>query len=100
MLHTTGFRSEAALCIGNPPRALMAQGPNGEFEVGLSGIEKNCSKGKPITVVNTDSPWLVKIGWGMVLLGFLLQWLSIDPPPLDSEEIREVKKLRKLIAKA
>jgi hypothetical protein len=69
--------------------------PGGGTLVGL-----NCPSDadtKPTAIVNTDAPWLGKLGWFLIGVGFFLQIFSIEEPLLSSDEIRRLRKLKKLL---
>jgi hypothetical protein len=95
LVYTHGSYGEAAMCVGNPPRSMLAIGPNGEFLMGMRGFDRSCYQGKNFAVVNTDSPHLARFGWILVILGFILQVVSIERPILTEAAGRRVKKLRK-----
>jgi hypothetical protein len=98
LVYTHGRYGEAAMCVGDPPHSMLAIGPNGEFLMGMRGFDRSCSQGKNFAVVNTNSPHLVRLGWIFVILGFILQVVSIERPVLTEAEGRRLRKLRKLLA--
>ncbi|MGO9574433.1 MAG: hypothetical protein ACLPTQ_08905 [Terriglobales bacterium] len=60
----------------------------------------SCPKGtgfKPTAVVNSDSPILGYIGWVFLALGFVTQFFSIEKPMLSGEDLRILRKARKII---
>src|ERR1700681_4001191 len=69
----TAVNGNTAFCVGN--RAMFVMRPDGGLGMGTS-----CpiGAGKPTAVVNTDSPALVMLGWGLLLLGFIFQLFSIE----------------------
>lgn len=98
LVYTHGRYGEAAMCVGDPPQSMIAMGANGELAIGMRGLDNSCSQGKNFAVVNTDSPRLVRFGWVLVLLGFILQIVSIERPIPIRIERGHLKKLRKLTA--
>ncbi len=98
LVYTHGAHGEAAMCVGNPPHSMLAIGPNGEFLMGMRGIDHSCSQGKNFAVVNTDSPHLARLGLILVILGFILQIVAMERPIPTEAERRRLKKLRKLLA--
>jgi hypothetical protein len=98
LVYTHGAHGEAAMCVGDPPHSMLAIGPNGEFLMGMRGFDRSCSQGKNFAVVNTDSPHLARFGWILLILGFILQVVSIPRPVPTEAERRRLKKLRKLLA--
>ena len=98
VVYTHGSHGEAAMCVGDPPRSMLAMGPNGEFLMGVRGLDKSCSQGKNFAVVNTDSPRLMGFGWILVVVGFVLQVVSIERPVQSEAGRRRLKKSKKLPA--
>jgi hypothetical protein len=80
VVYTHGSHGESAMCVGDPPRSMLAMGSGGEFLMGMRGFDRECSQGRNFAVVNTDSPQLAKFGWILVILGFLSQVGCIEKP--------------------
>jgi hypothetical protein len=97
VVYTRGRYGEAAMCVGDPPRSMLAIGANGEFLMVMRGFDRSCSQGKSFAVVNTDSPQLARLGWISLVLGFIFQVFSIEKPIPSETERRRLKKLRKLL---
>jgi len=98
LVYTHGRYGESAMCVGDPPRSMLATGSKGEFLMGMRGFDSSCAQGKNFAVVNTDSPHLARLGWTLVILGFILQLVSIEKPIPTEGERRRLKKLRKVLA--
>ncbi|HEX4487065.1 MAG TPA: hypothetical protein VH088_12405 [Terriglobales bacterium] len=83
---------EAAFCVGG--KAMF-----GTFNKGLL-INTDCPKGKnfkPTAVVVNDSPYLGYLGWGLLGLGFILQFFSIEKPTMSAEQLRTLRKAQKIL---
>ena len=98
LVYTHGRQGESAMCVGDPPRSMLAIGPNGEFVMGMRGLDRSCSQGKNFAVINTNSPGLARLGWIMIVSGFVLHVFSIERPLPTQAERRRLIKLRKLLA--
>jgi hypothetical protein len=66
-----------ALCVGK--RAMFVMEPNYHTGIGVATCP-NDPDAKPAAVINTDEPWLAKLGWLLIVVGFIFQWASIEPP--------------------
>jgi hypothetical protein len=84
---------QTAFCVGK--NAMLVLDPGGGIDIGAK-----CPQGadtKPTAVVNTDAPWLGFVGWGILALGFLLQIFSIEKPMLSADDLKILRKARKII---
>jgi uncharacterized membrane protein len=98
LVYTHGKHGESAMCIGDPPRSLIAMGPSGELLMAMRGYDQSCSQGRHFAVIDTESPRLACFGWILMLVGFILQMLSIEKPMSAKEDQKRLKKLRRLAA--
>jgi len=84
-----------SFCVGNNAMFTAIPGPGHGLQMG-----HECPQGidaKPAAIVNTDSPIEATLGWLLLLLGFVLQVFSIEPSKLTSEDLRLLRKARKMI---
>src|ERR1035438_1863527 len=95
----TDNKGGAALCVGKT--ALFSSPHPGTVEVAPGSGCPDWPNSTPTAVVKTDHPLFIKVGLLLLLLGFLAQVFSIERPhPTFSDaEIRELRKLRKLLPK-
>jgi hypothetical protein len=92
LLITSADQQLAAFCVGGRAAFLM-RGP-------AVGLGVTCPTGpniKPTAIVNTDSPFLEYIGWGLLGLGFFTQLFSLEKPNLTADDLRILRKARKII---
>jgi hypothetical protein len=75
LVSTKGGRQ--ALCVGK--QAMFVVDPGYRVGVGVAECPSGADA-KPTAVVNTDKPWLAKLGWFLIVAGFIFQWISIEPP--------------------
>lgn len=83
-----------AFCVGD--RAVFGLIPGGRGTY----IGASCPEGqdaKPAAVASTDSPWLAKLGWIILAIGFALQIFSVESSPLSKEDLRILRKARKIL---
>ena len=83
-----------ALCVGTNALILWT-----ETGVGM-GMPHGCAdvlNTPRVAIVTIESPIMSLLGWGLLLLGFLLQLFSLEQPPLTSEDLRILRKARKII---
>jgi hypothetical protein len=83
-----------AFCIGDRSIFGLLPGGRGTY------IGAGCPQGqdaKPAAVVSTDSPWLAKLGWIVLAIGFGLQIFSVEPSLLSKEDLRTLRKARKIL---
>ena len=46
VVYTNGSHGESAMCVGDPPRSMLAVGPNGEFLMGMRALDPPAPQGK------------------------------------------------------
>jgi hypothetical protein len=78
LVYTHGKYGESSMCVGDPPKSLIAMGPSGELIIGTPRLNRECAQGKSFAVVNTESPLVAKVGWSLIVLGFVLQMFSVE----------------------
>ena len=84
----------AAFCIGDT--AVFGLSPDGHgMDMGYTCPQKENMK--PAAVVSTESPRIAKFGWLLLLVGFLGQVFSIEPSRLTADDLRLLRKARKLM---
>jgi hypothetical protein len=98
LVYTHGKYGESAMCVGDPPKSMIAMGAQGELIMAVRGFDHSCSQGRHFAVVNTESPRLAGLGWILMLVGFVLQILSIEKPISAKDERKRLKRLGKLVA--
>jgi hypothetical protein len=81
-----------ALCFSGT--ALFQASGNGRY-FGMAKEYSSCSDGKPTAIVNSDFPWLGKIGFLFILVSFWAQLKSIDrtEATLTSSQLRALRNL-------
>lgn len=83
-----------ALCAGG--RALIVDDPiHGGTGYGIARCPE-WENARPAAVVNVELPFLVTLGFILLLLGFIVQYFSIPGPETVEQLRRELKLLRKL----
>jgi hypothetical protein len=95
LLVTSTDQKLAAFCVGD--RAAFVMEGNG---VGMGTACPQGSGIKPTAVVNSDSPLLGYIGWGLLALGFGTQFFSIEKPMLSADDLRTLRKARRILDSA
>ena len=92
LLVTAADKSGASFCIGD---VAVFSVRNHNVTMGTT-CPPNTGK-KPTAIVNTDAPWASFTGWIVLGLGFLLQLFSIEPSGLTNEDMRMLRKARKIL---
>jgi hypothetical protein len=98
VVYTNGRYGESAMCIGDPPHALIAMGAQGELILAVRGLDSSCSQGRRFAVVNTESPRLARLGVICMVAGFVAQILCTEKPAAPKEARRRLNKPRKIAA--
>ena len=92
----TTIDHRTALCSGG--RALIVDDPiHHGTSFGLSRCPE-WENARPAAVVNVELPFLVTLGFILLLLGFLVQYFSI-PDPGTVEQLRQELKLQRKLRK-
>jgi hypothetical protein len=93
-LKITKENTAIALCFGE--HAVLYDDPSEKTRIfGISVPLAACSKGKPSAIVNTDYPWLGKLGVLFIFVSFWMQFKSIDRTEanLSSSQLRALRNL-------
>jgi hypothetical protein len=98
LVYAKGKYGESAMCVGDPPKAMIAMGPQGELLMGVRGLDDACSQAKHFAVVNTDSPRSAGLGVILVVIGSFLRILLMERPISVREERKRLRKLRAFAA--
>jgi hypothetical protein len=96
VLVTSSDKSDktAAFCIGDTALFRLSSDGHG---VGLGTSCPQSENMKPAAVVNTEYPWMAKLGWFLLLFGIGLQVYSIEPSKLTNEDLRVLRKAHKIL---
>jgi hypothetical protein len=81
-----------AICVDK--RTLIATGPQGGLLMGMSTCP-DWEHSRPAAVVNFEYPWFVSIGFGLLMCGFLIQFLAV-PDPKNIAAMRKTLREAKL----
>ncbi len=94
LLLVSGADKSTSFCVGDTAMFKFSESGTG-VEMGTKcPIAANS---KPTAVVNTDLPELAKWGWIVLVIGFLVQIFSIEPSPLSHEDLKTLRKARKIM---
>jgi hypothetical protein len=91
----TDAHGKAALCIGQV--AMFVVDHPGAVGISPGSGCPDWPTSVPTAVVNSEHPLLGKIGFFLILLGFLTQLPSIEGSLLTAEDVRLLRKARKIL---
>lgn len=75
-IYTNNEKHTTSLCLGS--HALLVGNNDGATIIGLGREDPSCSQGNPTAIINTDFPWVAKVGVICIFLSFWMQFKSID----------------------
>lgn len=88
----TDPQGDTAICMNG--NTVIESSPGGAVGIGAPGCPQ-LPNAKPIALVTVEKPFFIYLGFAILLLGFLLQLLSIPSPKTLGQMRAEVKQAEK-----
>jgi predicted membrane-bound dolichyl-phosphate-mannose-protein mannosyltransferase len=83
---------EYAICVEN--YTLLSTNAHGGVTIGHPGCPTS-EDDRAAAVVNTEHPALVEFGFGLIILGFLIQFFAVPEPTTIAKLRKQIKLLKK-----
>jgi len=89
---------ETALCGGDNALIIWWDSGFSMANGNRCAAVENSNAVSRIAVVTLDFPRLGLMGWALLFVGFILQIFSIEPSVLTKEDLKTIRKARRLLA--